>query len=258
MLFSHSSFKKKHLLTLPHRVGRRGWRRLLRSCLISWACCNSCYLWLQRSATVWLVIVVRQKSNSTCVSSSFRASQQVHKICKLLFFYPFQMISVQHTSIPSSFALVVNTTATGGRCLTTDLNMGCNELLAQATQTALFSDVLFHFALWMRGWLNERSAWSIWKKMFFQSSSFLLSSWSFFFSQTRQKKQKTVRNILGSCSMRNVWFVFSSCSFHCSLVRRGCGFVREGDVTWFCAPTRIQQYNATVNQTRSSHTHIVR
>lgn len=188
MLFSHSSFKKKHLLTLPHRVGRRGWRRLLRSCLISWACCNSCYLWLQRSATVWLVIVVRQKSNSTCVSSSFRASQQVHKICKLLFFYPFQMISVQHTSIPSSFALVVNTTATRGRCLTTDLNMGCNELLAQATQTALFSDVLFHFALWMRGWLNERSAWSIWKKMFFQSSSFLWSSWSFFFSQTRQKK----------------------------------------------------------------------
>lgn len=189
MLFSHSSFKKKHLLTLPHRVGRRGWRRLLRSCLISWACCNSCYLWLQRSATVWLVIVVRQKSNSTCVSSSFRASQQVHKICKLLFFYPFQMISVQHTSIPSSFALVVNTTATRGRCLTTDLNMGCNELLAQATQTALFSDVLFHFALWMTGWLNERSAWSIWKKMFFQSSSFLLSAWSFFFSQTRQKKK---------------------------------------------------------------------
>lgn len=219
MLFSHSSFKKKHLLTLPHRVGRRGWRRLLRSCLISWACCNSCYLWLQRSATVWLVIVVRQKSNSTCVSSSFRASQQVHKICKLLFFYPFQMISVQHTSIPSSFALVVNTTATRGRCLTTDLNMGCNELLAQATQMALFSDVLFHFALWMTGWLNERSAWSIWKKMFFQPSSFLWSSWSFFFSQTRQKKKKLSETFWGHLP----WEMYDLCFLRALFTARWYG-----------------------------------
>lgn len=197
MLFSHSSFKKKHLLTLLHRVGRRGWRRLLRSCLISWACCNSCYLWLQRSATVWLVIVVRQKSNSTCVSSSFRASQQVHKICKLLFFYPFQMISVQHTSIPSSFALVVNTTATRGRCLTTDLNMGCNELLAQATQTALFSDVLFHFALWMTGWLNERSAWSIWKKNVFSAILFFVKFMVIFLLTDTTKKKKNCQKHFG-------------------------------------------------------------
>lgn len=217
MLFSHSSFKKKHLLTLLHRVGRRGWRRLLRSCLISWACCNSCYLWLQRSATVWLVIVVRQKSNSTCVSSSFRASQQVHKICKLLFFYPFQMISVQHTSIPSSFALVMNTTATRGRCLTTDLNMGCNELLAQATQTALFSDVQFHFALWMTGWLNERSAWSIWKKMFFQF--FVKFMVIFLLTDTTKKKKKLSETFWGHLP----WEMYDLCFLRALFTARWYG-----------------------------------
>lgn len=55
MLFSHGSFRTRHLLTLLRtplaELAGQCWQRLLGSRLISSARCNRCYLWPQTSAS---------------------------------------------------------------------------------------------------------------------------------------------------------------------------------------------------------------